>query len=49
LTSLCYCDVCGGFEGSRQEVEEHVDEAHDELPPGADPVVRYPFKVEGSA
>jgi hypothetical protein len=49
LTPLFYCDVCGDFEGPRQDVEEHVDEEHDELPPGADPVVKYPFKMEGSA
>jgi hypothetical protein len=45
LTRTFYCDVCGDFEGTRREVEEHVDERHDDLSVGADPVVEYPFEA----
>jgi hypothetical protein len=36
LTRLFYCDVCGDFEGTRREVEEHVDEKHEDLYYGHD-------------
>jgi hypothetical protein len=41
MTSLCYCDVCGGFEGTRKEVEEHASEEHDDLDPRDDVAVPY--------
>jgi len=44
-TRVFYCDVCGDFEGTRREVEDHVEEKHDGLPVGANAVVEYPFET----
>lgn len=45
MTSLYYCDVCGGFEGTRQEVEDHADEEHDDLNARDDIAVKFPEVV----